>query len=242
MNIIVHRLTSVSSTNDAALRMAADDVPEGTVVVAREQTSGRGRLGRAWASPPGDGLYLSIILRPSIAFDCVWQIAFVAAVAAAKAVRRVSGLIPGIKWPNDLLLNGRKVGGILVEARPDAEALVVVVGIGLNVGNTAFPPEIAETATSITLESGRPVSVEQAEDVLVASFEKVYSAYLREGFGLLLAEWREFDCTAGRQVSVVSGGADVKGTAEGVDDSGSLLVRTVDGVVSVSAGEVVMRE
>ena len=117
MNFTIHRFEKLASTNDTAANMAEDGAPEGTVVAAGEQTAGRGRHGRRWSSPEGEGLYLSVILRPEIPFDRLWQTAFLASLAAAEAVRQVSGLTPEIKWPNDVLLNGRKVCGILTETR-----------------------------------------------------------------------------------------------------------------------------
>jgi len=116
MEFIVQRFGAVSSTNDIAIRMAEEGAPEGTVVVAGEQTAGRGRHGRNWSSPAGEGLYISVILRPDLPFDRLWQMAFIAAVSAAEAIRQASGLEARIKWPNDILLNDRKVCGILIEA------------------------------------------------------------------------------------------------------------------------------
>ena len=244
MNPTIHRFDRLESTNDTAIRMAEDGVPEGTVVVALEQTSGRGRLGRTWSSPPGDGLYLSVILRPGVPFDQFWQMAFVAALAAAEAIRQVSGLTPEIKWPNDVLLNGRKVCGILVETREHGETgRPVIVGIGANLNNREFPPDIADKATSIMLETGQPVSPRQMEEALLSCLDRFYTEYLRDGFAPTLAQWKTLDCTAGRRVSVVTGAGVVEGTAQEVDSNGDLIVRRDDGTTArVTAGEVILSD
>jgi BirA family transcriptional regulator, biotin operon repressor / biotin---[acetyl-CoA-carboxylase] ligase len=229
-----------------AAHMAEDGAPEGTVVVAAEQTAGRGRHGRRWSSPEGEGLYLSVILRPEIPFSQLWQTAFVASLATAEAVGQVSGLVPRIKWPNDVLLNGRKVCGILTETRRHGDTGTrrpVIVGIGVNLNNSVFPPEIADKATSIMLETGQPVSARQVEEALLTCLDRFYAAYLRDGFTSILAQWKTLDCTSGRRVSVVTGGGIVEGTAQEVDPNGDLIVLRDDGTTArVTAGEVILRD
>ena len=154
----VHHFETLDSTNDLAKELAVQGAPEGTVVVAEAQTGGRGRLGREWDSPPGVGLYVSLVLRPMLPPMELPQITLTTAVAVVRAVRRVAGVAPGIKWPNDLLLNGKKLGGILTEMETESDRIRhVVVGLGLNVNNPGFPPELAATATSLTLTAGRSV-------------------------------------------------------------------------------------
>ena len=151
----VHHFETLDSTNDLAKELAAQGAPEGTVVVAEAQTGGRGRLGREWNSPPGVGLYVSLVLRPMLPPMELPQITLTTAVAVVRAVRRVAAVAPGIKWPNDLLLNGKKLGGILTEMETESDRIRhVVVGLGLNVNNPGFPPELAATATSLTLTAG----------------------------------------------------------------------------------------
>ena len=137
----VHHFETLDSTNDLAKELAARGAPEGTVVVAETQTGGRGRLGREWNSPPGVGLYVSLVLRPMLPPMELPQITLTTAVAVVRAVRRVAGVAPGIKWPNDLLFNGKKLGGILTEMETESDRIRhVVVGLGLNVNNPGFPP------------------------------------------------------------------------------------------------------
>ncbi len=245
MDFTIHRFDRLQSTNDTAIRMAEDGAPEGTVVVAGEQTSGRGRHGRHWISPEGEGLYLSIILRPNLPFDRLWQMAFVESVAVAEAVRQVSGLAPQIKWPNDVLINGRKVCGILVETRGRGDGGTgrpVVIGIGINVNNGEFPPEIADKATSIMLETGSPISPRQVEEALLSCLDGLYTEYLRDGFDPILTRWKSLDCTSGRRVCVVTEDGIVEGTAWEVDSNGDLVVLRDDGSTArVTAGEVMLR-
>jgi len=258
MTFTIHRFESVSSTNDLAIRMAEEGAPEGTVVVALEQTAGKGRYGRHWVSPAG-GLYLSIILRPDVPFDRFWQIAFVSSLAACEAIGEVSGLDARIKWPNDVLLNGRKVCGILVEARgterptsnvqgPTSKVqrptrTAVVVGIGMNVNNEAFPGEIAETATSIALEVGHPISMAKAEESLLSHLDARYEQYVRDGFDPILEAWRVLDCTAGRRVEVNTPEGLVAGTALEVDSGGDLVLQRDDGSTArITAGDVLLRD
>jgi len=246
---IVHRLESVTSTNDVTARMAREGAPEGTVVVAREQTAGRGRHGRRWSSPPG-GLYLSIIFRPHLPFEDLWQMAFLAAVASAEAVGQVSGLPARIKWPNDVLLNARKVCGILIKAClrsavPPAADLQssIIVGIGINVNNQEFDLEISQTATSIALEVGRPVAVEEVEEALLPRLDARYSRYVAGGFGPILREWRNLDCTAGREVAVSTAEGVVEGRAVEIDPRGDLVIEHEDGTrTCVAAGDVIIRD
>ena len=189
MRYIVHRLDSVSSTNDVALQIA--DAPEGTVIVAGEQTAGKGRRGRKWSSPPGEGLYLSIVLRPPLPYNKLWQMAFVVSLAACEAIRQVSGLDARIKWPNDILINGRKVCGILIETRGHGDAGTrgfVVVGIGINVNNQSFPPDL--DATSIALELGRTISMADVENALLRCLDARYEQFLGEGFSTILQAWK----------------------------------------------------
>ncbi len=241
---VIHRFESVNSTNDVAIRMAREGAPEGTAVIAGEQTAGKGRLGRSWSSPAGDGLYLSAILRPDLPFDQVWQTGFVASVAAAEAIGKVSALPAQIKWPNDILLSGRKVCGILTEALKPAvtpSPFAIVVGIGVNVNNSSFPAEIAQKATSIAFELGRPVKLQKVEGAILSRLHTRYAQYLSEGFAAVLEAWKNLDCTIGRRVVVLTDDSAVGGIAMGVDSRGDLVVEREDGVVvCMAAGDVTL--
>jgi BirA family biotin operon repressor/biotin-[acetyl-CoA-carboxylase] ligase len=204
----------VGSTNLLARELAANGAPHGTLVTADHQSAGRGRSDRAWLAPPGSSVLMSVVIRPG---DPLLSL------RAAVAVAEVCGSAATIKWPNDVLLEGRKACGILVEGRPQEDW--AVLGIGLNVLPVEFPPELNATA----LDDGRGV-----EQVLAALLVALGTRIAQPADGLLAA-WRERDALAGRQIAWEPEGS---GTAAGVDDSGALLVDTADGRVALDAGEV----
>lgn len=230
----------LGSTNDECLRLAAAGALEGAVVVADRQTAGRGRNGRAWVSPPGVGLYASLLLRPA-GTDGLTLLPLLAGVAAAEAIRAVADCEAFLKWPNDVLVADRKVAGILVEADL-APAVVVVLGLGVNVDTPAeaLPPRALYPASSLRLETGRPVD----RDALLAAWRERVARWLAPWRGgdsaELLARWSELDALRGRDVCVAGAdGGEVRGRDEGVDADGALRVRTADGrVIPVVAGDV----
>lgn len=237
-------LASTRSTMDDARRAAAEGAPDGTLIVADEQSAGRGRFERTWVSPPGVNLYLSLLLRPSS--EVASQLSMMAPLALARALRRVAGGRGGpvtIKWPNDVRMGGRKIGGILIEsslAQDDADGFSIV-GIGVNVNfDPAAHAEIRDTATALLGELGRPVPRLQ---LLAALMEEAEELYLALGEGRSVREeWASMLDTLGQHVSVTWGDAVYEGVAEGVDDGGGLLLRLSDGeLVSLSAGEVMLR-
>jgi BirA family transcriptional regulator, biotin operon repressor / biotin---[acetyl-CoA-carboxylase] ligase len=206
------------STNERARALAIAGAPHGTVVTAGEQTAGRGRQGRAWTASPGSALLMSVVLREP---DELLPLA--AAVATCDALP----LDCAIKWPNDIWAGGRKLAGILAEGRPRERW--AVLGIGLNVTTEEFPPELADAATSLRLE-GVDTDPESVLSELTAALDR----RLEDGRSELLAAWRERDALRGKAVRWDGG----EGTAAGIDDSGSLLVRTEEGPVALEAGEV----
>ncbi len=219
-----------ASTNDVAMELGRAGAATGTLVVAETQTTGRGRLGRAWLSPPGMGIYLSMVLRPRLAVTELARVTLAGGLAACQAVERLTGLAPAIKWPNDLLLDGRKVGGILTETgaiRP-GEPVLVVLGVGINVLTppAAFPEELRGRATSLAGHGGRQY---RRGDLLVALVEEVERqvARLERGeFAGLLDEWRQRDATLGRRLAwLTPAGTVVEGVALGPDDQGLLHIR-----------------
>jgi BirA family biotin operon repressor/biotin-[acetyl-CoA-carboxylase] ligase len=215
-----HRVAD--STNQRAKELAAAGAPHGTLVTADEQTAGRGRQGRTWVAPARSAVLMSLVLRElDERFPLV---PLVAAVAVADACEAIAPVRCRIKWPNDVWIEGRKVAGILVEGRP-AEGWAVL-GIGVNVGPVEFPEELSSIATSLRLEGGVPL-------VLGAVLEAL-TGWLRKGVPEVLAAWRERDALRGEHVRW----ADGAGTAAGIDDSGSLLVDTNAGLVTLGAGEV----
>jgi BirA family biotin operon repressor/biotin-[acetyl-CoA-carboxylase] ligase len=236
----VHYFETLDSTNDLAKALAAQGAPEGAVVVAEAQTSGRGRLGREWDSPPGVGLYVSLVLRPMLPPMELPQITLTTAVAVVRAVRRVTGLAPGIKWPNDLLINGKKLGGILTEMETESDRIRhVVVGLGLNVNNPGFPFDLAATATSLALAAGRTFSRVNLLQAWLEEFEELYDRFLNQGFAEILEEWKGAAVTLGQIVTVRQGPREISGQATDVAPDGALLLRTIDGeMVRVTSGEI----
>ncbi|MGP8051736.1 MAG: biotin--[acetyl-CoA-carboxylase] ligase [Desulfobaccales bacterium] len=239
----VHHFEEVASTNDLAKELAARGAPEGTLVVAEAQSRGRGRLGRRWNSPPGTGLYVSLLLRPPLPPTEMPQITLTTAVAVARALRRVTGVAPGIKWPNDLLLAGKKLGGILTEMETESEQIRhLVVGLGLNIDNRTFPEELAALATSLALASGRPLPKNTRLAILKAwleEFEDLYERFLARDFSGILEEWRSLTVTLGQRVTVRQGPRAIHGLALEVAPDGALLLETDSGeVVRVTSGEI----
>ena len=236
----VHHFDTLNSTNDLAKELAVQGAPEGTLVVAETQTGGRGRLGREWDSPPGVGLYVSLVLRPMLPPMELPQITLTTAVAVVRAVRRVAGLAPGIKWPNDLLINGKKLGGILTEMETESDRIRhVVVGLGLNVNHSGFPPELTATATSLTLTAGRAFSRVHLLRAWLEAFEALYDRFLNQGFPEILEEWKDYTVTLGKAVTVRQGPREISGQATDVAPDGALLLKTASGeMVRVTSGEI----
>jgi BirA family biotin operon repressor/biotin-[acetyl-CoA-carboxylase] ligase len=228
----------LTSTNEVAKREARKGAREGTVILAEEQTAGKGRLKRAWLSPRGS-VALSIILHPTPAQ--LPSLIMVASLAVVRCIEKV-GLKAQIKWPNDVLINNKKVCGILIESDVRGKAVdYAVIGIGLNVNlNTGDFPEIAATATSLSSELGRELSLPEVIGCLLLEAESLYLA-LPEG-DAVFAEWRQRLVTLGQEVEVSSGPTVYKGTAESVASDGSLFLRQADGkLIKIVAGDVSLR-
>jgi BirA family biotin operon repressor/biotin-[acetyl-CoA-carboxylase] ligase len=236
----IHYFETLESTNNYAKELAAREAPEGTVVIAETQTGGRGRLGREWDSPPGVGLYVSVVLRPLLPPIELPQITLITAVAVVRTVRRVTGMAPAIKWPNDLLVNGKKLGGILTEMETESDRIRhVVVGLGLNVNNQKFPPELAKTAISLAQAVGSTFSRLDLLKAWLEEFEDLYERFLNQGFSEILAEWKRHTITLGRPVTVRQGPREISGQAVDVAPDGALLIQIPGGeMVRVTSGEI----
>lgn len=239
---------TVGSTNDLARHLARAGAPDGQVVIADEQTAGKGRLGRSWTTPRGSALAMTLVLRPALPPHHAPRITLAAAVAVAEAVRSETGLPAGIKWPNDLQVRGRKFCGILTEMEADMDRVeFVVCGMGLNVNLTRedLPAEVQETATSLAAEAQRTIARAPLARAILTRFEAVYADLTGGCFSAVLERWRELSVTLGRQVSVrsVTGAPTLHGMAEDLDSDGALLVRSEEGGLHrVVAGEVSLRE
>lgn len=231
----LYAFDEVDSTQETLRALARAGAGEGTVVVAEHQRRGRGRRGRSWTDRPGESLLFSVLLTPSLAARDVPQLSLLTAVAVAEAVERQTDVRPAIKWPNDLLLGGRKFVGLLPEAELEGTAVVrVMLGIGVNVDQREFPPELAG-ATSLALEAGRPIDRRPLLAAVLERLEHWYTTLPARGFGPVHREWRRRAVTLGRHV-VVGGTA---GLALGIDTDGALLLRdAAQRVVRVTAGEV----
>jgi BirA family transcriptional regulator, biotin operon repressor / biotin---[acetyl-CoA-carboxylase] ligase len=229
---------SLPSTNDLALRLTEVPVPEGTVVIADEQTAGRGRLGRRWVSPRG-GIWLSVILRPGLPIEEVPLIGVAAATATAGAVREMTDLPARVKWPNDVLVNGRKVAGILAEAAAGNEWFVIGIGVNANLPLDALPQTTAYPATSLQAVLGHAVDREALIAAMLRGLEREYGSLTSGGARETLRRWRELTVTLGRPVRVEMPGGVLEGDARDIDETGALLVRTKDGRLHrVLAGDV----
>ena len=226
-------LVETQSTNGVASRLADEGCAEGTVVVADAQSGGRGRLSRTWFSPPSTNVYVSIVLRPSVSPVRVSQMALVTAVSLRRAILALlPGLGVSIKWPNDVLIDGRKVAGILCEMGAEMDRvrhLVIGVGVNVNIGQDAFPVEIVDQATSLAISSGGNVSRTRLLGEFLNLLEEAYTAWCDAGLGPLLGELRDCSALLGRRVTLTDLSETLEGVAEGLSRTGGLLLRLPDG-------------
>lgn len=233
----VHLVASTASTNDLAAQLARDGAAPGLLVLAEEQTAGRGRLGRKWEAAPGESLCFSLLLRPEFELPLWPRLTTWAAVAIAQALEDVSGAPAMVKWPNDIYLGDRKCVGILAETFID-HGRFAVLGIGVNVGQTEFSPEIADKACSLRQVCGR--SLRRAE-VVAAIMRRLDNSYflVEKSFSEIVKEADARSFLKGCKVQLELGGASIRGTAHGLDAHGGLVVLKDDGVFEIiSTGEV----
>lgn len=234
----VMRFQRVTSTMDVAWQLVEADAPHGMTVVAQEQTAGRGRYSRRWVSGAGDCLLASVLLRPPA--DAAPLLSIAGALAASDAVRALTGLSCSFKWPNDVLLNGRKLCGVLAEVRADTDGdVVAVLGVGLNVNlRPEEHAEVAEVAASLASEVGIEFAVADAEQAFLAALRERYAQSLDTPH-VLVGDWSARLATLGKEVTVRRRDGAVQGTAEGVDGEGRLLVRLASGDVrALGNGEI----
>jgi BirA family transcriptional regulator, biotin operon repressor / biotin---[acetyl-CoA-carboxylase] ligase len=223
----VHYEESVESTQKIAHRLAHEDAPEGTVIIAEEQLSGRGRMDRKWHSPKYTGIWMSIILRPNIPLPKAPQLTLLTAAAIVQGIEDITGVQPEIKWPNDILINGKKVTGILTELVAEADRInSVIIGIGMNVNQTKedFPVELQEIATSLLLEKGGKVSRADLIKSIFMNLEKLYLLYLEEGFFPIKLLWESYAISIGRKITARTLTHTIVGKAQGITDDGVLII------------------
>jgi BirA family transcriptional regulator, biotin operon repressor / biotin---[acetyl-CoA-carboxylase] ligase len=231
---------TVGSTNTVALELA-EETEEGAVVISESQEKGRGRLGRSWVSPPGLNIYMSIILRPRIEPEHATLITILSAVACTHALRKTTGLAIAVKWPNDLMVSNRKLGGILTEIKTTRKEIVIaVIGIGINVNMEAgdFPEQIRMIATSVKNETGKSFTREPIVSAILNETDRWYRVLHAGQKKEIISEWQRLTSTLGKQVLVTAGQETYTGLAEAIDDGGMLLVRLSTGETKrISSGD-----
>jgi BirA family transcriptional regulator, biotin operon repressor / biotin---[acetyl-CoA-carboxylase] ligase len=233
-----------TSTNDVIEKLARDGVKEGVVVFAESQTKGRGRLGRKWISPERKGLWFSVLLRPDLRPQETTQLTVASATALRRAIQSETGLKPEIKWPNDLLIGGRKVAGILTELSAELDRVKhVILGIGVDVNLSAaeLPTELKKTATSLKIESGRTISRAALAAAALRELDANYARICAGKFTEVADEWEQNCTTIGKDVTVQIGDRKIRGRAESLDDAGALLLRTEHGrLEAITGGDVTL--
>ncbi|MEW4370271.1 biotin--[acetyl-CoA-carboxylase] ligase [Paenibacillus kandeliae] len=238
----LHLLDTIGSTQDVARELAEQGAIEGTLVIAEEQTAGRGRQGRRFHSPPGRGVWMTVVMRPQQPLQYTSQLTLLAAVAICRALRNVSGLDIGIKWPNDLLIDGRKVCGILVEsAAEDGYVRYALAGFGIdvNLAPEDLPEDVRPVATSLRIQRGEPVDRTEVVTAIMSELESLYELYNREGFAHIAALWEALAFAIGSPVTVKTLQGSLQGIARGLGPNGELLLEHADGqILPVYSGEV----
>ncbi len=235
----IHYFDYLSSTNDLAMQLGMQNAPSGTLVVAESQTKGRGRLGRSWFSPKYKGIYFSLLLRPAILPEYSPVLTILIAVSMAEAVKEITGLDIQIKWPNDLFLNNKKLGGILTEMNAEADKInFMVMGVGLNVNNDK--KSLVSGATSLKEHTHESLSRPLLLQEILRRIEKNYGLWEQKGPHLIIDKWRQLSFTLGKRVKVYCQNKHIEGTAADIDKDGGLLIRKDSGILAkVMAGDVI---
>lgn len=231
----IHHFDVLDSTQTIAHKLAQDGAPEGTVVISEEQTAGRGRMARPWESAYGTGIWMTIIVRPDVTPQQASSYTLVVAVAISKAIKTLyKNVEPAIKWPNDLLINGKKCTGILTEMQAEVDcvqALLVGIGINANQMESDFSPEIADIATSLRLEAGEEINRAALVATILQYLEQYTEMFVENGFASIKDEWEQASCTIGQRIEVTTLREQFEGVASGITDEGVLQVRLDNGTV-----------
>jgi BirA family biotin operon repressor/biotin-[acetyl-CoA-carboxylase] ligase len=237
----IHLFDEVESTQTEAHRLVSLGSGHGTLVIAERQTSGRGRMGRPWHSPAGLGIWMSLVITPQITLPFAPQITLLTAVALCRTIRKNYQIDIGIKWPNDLLIKGRKVSGILVESSGEDERIrymVIGIGIGCNMVAEDYPEELKEIATSLCIETGTIIDRTALIASFLQQFQELYHLYLNRGFAPIRTLWESLSVSLHKPIRVLTGGKWIEGMALGIDEMGALIVRQSNGELSyVYSGE-----
>ncbi len=231
----------IDTTMREAARLALDGAAEGTLVSAEEQTAGRGRLGRAWSSEPGVGLYFSIVLRPRLAPSAAAALTLACGLGVARGVGEAAGVVCDIRWPNDVMLHEKKLAGILVELNTDADEVgFAVAGVGVNVNQASFAPELAELATSLRIETGCEYLRDSVLEAILRRVSDYYRMFVERGTAPIVEAFsRASSYASGKAVVVEGAGRPLQGVTAGLDASGQLLLRTPQGAIEpIVAGSV----
>ncbi|MBZ5751497.1 MULTISPECIES: biotin--[acetyl-CoA-carboxylase] ligase [Metabacillus] len=230
----IHFEEIVSSTQKIARNLANEGVEEGTIVVADQQTNGKGRMARVWYSPKGTGIWMSMIIRPNLPVNQTPQLTLLTAVAIVQAIEELTPLKPEIKWPNDIMLNGKKLVGILTELQAEADQVhSVIIGTGINVNQKIddFPEELQSIATSIFIETGTVWERAQFIQMILLKFEGLYSLFLTQGFKPIKLLWESYAISLNKKIIARTLSGTIVGKAIGIDDDGVLLIETNNRVI-----------
>lgn len=240
----IRYFSQIDSTNQYAKRIAEEGAPDGTLIIADEQTAGKGRSGRHWVTPPGEAIAFTLILRPKLATDRISMVTLVMGLAVVHAINALYSLNAGIKWPNDAVVNGRKLCGILTEMSAEvSEIHYIVIGVGINANLTEFPEEIRSIATSLKLELGHDVNRAELIARVMQEFERLYTKFENTGdLSDMLDEYNEACLNTDKPVRVLDPAGEYSGIARGINKSGVLRVAMEDGTIrEVGTGEVSVR-
>ncbi|WP_017755553.1 bifunctional biotin--[acetyl-CoA-carboxylase] synthetase/biotin operon repressor [Calidifontibacillus oryziterrae] len=230
----VHYEESVPSTRTIAHKLSYEGAPEGAIVVAEEQVAGRGRLDRSWFSPKYSGIWFHIILRPNIPPQQAPQLTLLAAVSVVRGIKAATGIQCEIKWPNDILLNGKKLVGILTELQAETDQIhAVIIGIGINVNQQPehFPDDLKKTATSLAIEKGTKLNRSEILQAILKEMENLYSDYLENGFQVVKLLWESHAVSIGKQITARTFNGTLTGKALGITDDGVLLLQDHHGKI-----------
>ncbi|QDQ02118.1 biotin--[acetyl-CoA-carboxylase] ligase [Lysinibacillus fusiformis] len=239
----IHHFDVVDSTQTIAHKLAQEGAPNGTVIIAEDQTAGRGRMTRMWESTHGTGIWMTIIVRPDVSPQQASSFTLVVAVAVTMAIKTLyKNVEPAIKWPNDLLINGKKCTGILTEMQAEADlvqALLVGIGINANQVETDFSPDISDKATSLRLEAGEEINRAALVATILQYLEQFTDLFVNEGFASIKKLWEEMSCTIGQRIEVTTIRERFEGIASGITDEGVLQLTQADGTIrTIYSGDI----